>query len=84
MVRSRQRQCLRETLLTAFWPGFVSYRLVGPGGTYCRLVDRDQDRELDGQTSINELLDVPIGAAHIQLVLPFHVQLKPGVFRRVS
>ncbi|MDP9999590.1 MULTISPECIES: hypothetical protein [Pseudarthrobacter] len=43
-----------------------------------------QTAELEGQTSINELLDEPIGATHIQLVLPIHVQLPTGEFRRVS
>jgi hypothetical protein len=47
-------------------------------------MDRDQAGELEGQTSINELLDEPIGASHIQLVLPIHVQLRSGEFRRVS
>ncbi|WP_268760374.1 hypothetical protein [Arthrobacter sp. Soil763] len=31
--------------------------------------------ELEGQTSINELLDEPVGAAPIQLALPIHFQL---------
>ncbi|MGO4491972.1 hypothetical protein AB4Y86_07765 [Arthrobacter sp. 2YAF22_2] len=31
--------------------------------------------ELDGQSSINELLDEPVGAAPIQLALPIHFQL---------
>ena len=44
----------------------------------------EQIVELEGQTSINELLDEPIGATHIQLVLPIHVQLQSGEFRRVS
>ena len=52
--------------------------------TYCRLVGTKQTAELEGQTSINELLDEPIGATHIQLVLPIHVQLPAGEFRRVS
>ncbi|MDQ0755957.1 hypothetical protein [Arthrobacter sp. B3I4] len=30
--------------------------------------------ELEGQTSINELLDEPIGVVPIQLVLPIHFQ----------
>lgn len=45
---------------------------------------KDKAVELEGQTSINELLDTPIGSTHIQLVLPFHVQLRSGEFRRVS
>lgn len=47
-------------------------------------MDRDQAGELEGQTSINELLDEPVGVAHLQLVLPIYVELKPGVFRRLS
>ncbi|WP_426225160.1 hypothetical protein [Pseudarthrobacter sp. DSP2-3-2b1] len=45
---------------------------------------KEQDSELEGQTSINELLDKPIGDTHIQLVLPILVQHRPGEFRRVS
>ncbi|MCX6498263.1 MAG: hypothetical protein NTU93_05605 [Arthrobacter sp.] len=30
--------------------------------------------ELDGQTSINELLDEPVGSTPIQLALPIHFQ----------
>ncbi|GAC1373180.1 MAG: hypothetical protein NVSMB43_10550 [Pseudarthrobacter sp.] len=52
--------------------------------TYCRWVGTKQTAELEGQTSINELLEEPIGATHIQLVLPIHVQLPTGEFRRVS
>lgn len=40
--------------------------------------------QLEGQTSINELLDEPVGAEPIQLVLPIHVQLPSGEIRRVS
>jgi hypothetical protein len=47
-------------------------------------MDRDQAGELEGQTSINDLLGEPIGASHIQLVLPIHVQLQSGEFRRLS
>lgn len=45
---------------------------------------KNQHSELEGQTSINELLDKPIGDTPIQLALPIHVQLRPGEFRRVS
>lgn len=37
--------------------------------------------ELDGQTSINELLDEPVGADPIQLALPIHFQLSAGNHR---
>ena len=55
-----------------------------PRFTYCRVMGTKLAAELEGQTSINELLDEPIGATHIQLVLPIHVQLPSGEFRRVS
>lgn len=35
-------------------------------------------------TSINELLSEPVGVAHFQMVLPLHVQLPSGEFRRLS
>lgn len=47
-------------------------------------MDRNHSGELQGQTSINELLDEPIGASPIQMVLPIHVQLRSGEFHRVS
>ncbi len=40
--------------------------------------------ELEGQSSINELLDQPIGEKPIQLPLPFHLQVRPGEYRRAS
>ncbi|MFC9773604.1 MULTISPECIES: hypothetical protein [unclassified Pseudarthrobacter] len=40
--------------------------------------------ELEGQSSINELLDQPIGDKPTQLPLPFHLQVRPGEFRRAS
>lgn len=46
-------------------------------------MDTDRD-QLEGQTSINELLDDPVGAEPIQLVLPIHLQLPTGEIRRVS
>jgi hypothetical protein len=47
-------------------------------------MDRDRSGELKGQTSINDLLDEPVGAAPVQLALPIVVQVKPGQFRRLS
>ena len=38
-------------------------------------MDANPPVELDGQTSINELLDEPVGAAPVQLALPIHFQL---------
>jgi hypothetical protein len=47
-------------------------------------MDRDQAGELEGQTSINELLEEPVGSTYLQLVLPIHLQLGSGEFRRLS
>lgn len=47
-------------------------------------MDRDRSGELKGQTSINDLLDEPVGAAPVQLALPIVVQVRPGQFRRLS
>lgn len=44
-------------------------------------MERDTSGELKGQTSVNELLDDPIGAAPIQLALPILLQIRPGEFR---
>jgi hypothetical protein len=38
--------------------------------------------ELEGQTSINELLDEPVGASPVQLALPIHFQLAVAVRRK--
>ncbi|HEX9087781.1 MAG TPA: hypothetical protein VF867_09670 [Arthrobacter sp.] len=37
--------------------------------------------ELEGQTSINELLDEPVGVSPVQLSLPIHFQLAVSVRR---
>ncbi|MEW1812525.1 hypothetical protein AB0284_17690 [Pseudarthrobacter phenanthrenivorans] len=47
-------------------------------------MDRTGAGELEGQTSVNELLDEPIGDTPVQLALPILVQVKPGQFRRLS
>jgi hypothetical protein len=47
-------------------------------------MDRDRSGELKGQTSINDLLEEPVGAAPVQLALPILVQVNPGQFRRLS
>lgn len=44
----------------------------------------EKSGELEGQTSVNELLDEPIGDCPVQLALPILVQVKPGQFRRLS
>lgn len=44
----------------------------------------ERNSELEGQSSINELLDQPIGDKPMQLPLPFLVQVGPGEFRRAS
>jgi hypothetical protein len=47
-------------------------------------METDDAGQLKGQTSINDLLDEPVGAEPIQLVLPIHVVLPSGEIRRVS
>ena len=47
-------------------------------------MDRDGSGELEGQASIDDLLDEPVGVVPVQLALPILVQVKPGHFRRVS
>ena len=47
-------------------------------------MERDKSGELEGQTSVNDLLDEPVGAEPIQLALPILVQIRPGDFRRLS
>ena len=37
--------------------------------------------ELEGQTSINELLDEPVGVSPVQLALPIHFQLAAAARR---
>ncbi|WP_247040146.1 hypothetical protein [Arthrobacter rhizosphaerae] len=46
-------------------------------------MDKEPTGELEGQTSINELLDEPVGLTHIQLALPLHVQFSAGKFVRL-
>jgi hypothetical protein len=60
------------------------HRMCGAKHLYAQTMDRDRIGELEGQTSINELLGEPVGVAPIQLVLPIYVQLAPGEFRRLS
>jgi len=47
-------------------------------------MDTGEAGELEGQTSINELLDDPVGLTHVQMVLPIYVKVGPGNFRRLS
>ncbi|MCU1516359.1 MAG: hypothetical protein JWQ75_1080 [Pseudarthrobacter sp.] len=47
-------------------------------------MDRNNSGELEGQTSINELLEEPVGVKHIQMALPILIQFRPGEFRRLS
>ena len=44
-------------------------------------MDTNPIAELEGQTSINELLDEPVGASPVQLALPIHFQLAVAVRR---
>jgi hypothetical protein len=43
-------------------------------------VERNKSGELEGQSSINELLDEPIGDSPTQLALPILVQIQPVNF----
>lgn len=54
------------------------------GRAYGLSMDRDQVSELEGQTSIDELIDVPFGATFVQMVLPIYIQECSGSFRRLS
>jgi hypothetical protein len=45
-------------------------------------MDSNQAGELEGQASINELLEA-VCDTHIQMALPIHVQLRAGEFRRL-
>lgn len=47
-------------------------------------MERNTSGELEGQISINELLNEPVGDAPVQMVLPILVQIQPGQFRRLS
>ena len=47
-------------------------------------VGSKRNGELEGQSSINELLDQPIGDMPIQLPLPFYLQVRQGEFQRAS
>lgn len=46
-------------------------------------MDKEHAAELEGQTSINDLLDEPVGLTHIQMALPLHVQFPAGKFVRL-
>lgn len=41
-------------------------------------------KQLEGQTSINDLLDDPVGTEPVQMVLPIHIQLPTGQIRRLT
>ncbi|MFP3578949.1 hypothetical protein [Arthrobacter sp. fls2-241-R2A-200] len=47
-------------------------------------MERDEFGELQGQSSINELLEEPVGNTPVQLALPILIQVKPGHFQRLS
>ncbi|MET1021632.1 MAG: hypothetical protein ABWX69_05470 [Arthrobacter sp.] len=42
-------------------------------------MDPNLPEQLEGQTSINELLDEPVGVTPVQLALPIHFQLAVAV-----
>ncbi|MCX2748843.1 hypothetical protein OOZ51_13625 [Arthrobacter sp. MI7-26] len=41
-------------------------------------METSREDELEGQTSINDLLDEPVGTEPVQLVLPIPFQLPSG------
>ncbi|MDN4643476.1 hypothetical protein [Arthrobacter sp. PsM3] len=45
-------------------------------------MDANPPGELEGQTSINELLDEPVGVSAVQLSLPIHFQLAVALRRQ--
>ena len=45
-------------------------------------MDANLPVELEGQTSINELLDEPVGVSPVQLSLPIHFQLAAAIRRK--
>ena len=45
-------------------------------------MDTRLTEELEGQTSINELLDEPVGASPVQLSLPIDFQLAAVLLRQ--
>jgi hypothetical protein len=55
----------------------VSLTAVTSLSTYGQSMEVERLEELEGQTSINELLDEPIGAHPIQLELPMPGWLHP-------
>lgn len=59
-------------------------RWTGPVAVSVDCMGNKRNGELEGQSSINELLDQPVGDKPIQLPLPFHLQVRPGEFRRAS
>jgi hypothetical protein len=47
-------------------------------------METDAAGQLKGQTSINDLLDEPVGTEPVQLPLPLHIQLPSGTIRRLA
>lgn len=45
-------------------------------------MDSNLTVELEGQTSINELLDEPVGESPVQLALPIHFQWAAATRRK--
>ncbi|WP_284977315.1 hypothetical protein [Arthrobacter sp. efr-133-TYG-104] len=44
-------------------------------------MERDAFGELQGQSSINELLEEPVGNTPVQLALPILIEVKPAHFQ---
>lgn len=64
--------------------GRVSWERREQDTPMVKAMERDKPGELEGQTSVNELLDDPIGATPMQMSLPILVQIRPGEFRCLS
>lgn len=47
-------------------------------------METDDAGQLKEQTSINDLLEEPVGTEPIQMPLPIHVQLPSGTIRRLA
>jgi hypothetical protein len=73
-----------RALLHWLAPDAVSLAATGAAGTYRRCMGTDHPAELEGQISINELLDEPIGTEPIQLALPIHFHFPEASVRRAS
>jgi hypothetical protein len=84
VVKGRMPPALGGVFL--HWPARVAVSLAAPGtaGAYRHCMGTHHPAELEGQISINELLDEPIGTEPIQLALPIHFHFPQTPVRPVS